>query len=201
MFYLFTNLLAARDDDPWVQLIIVAVIIVFGIVKTIFRSIKATMEQKSNESEHTTTPTPDRPKKRYVATDGSYKTLEQLREEKIAQIRAVFGIPEPPPEPSTEPSPVVIETPQVVEKIEKPVPVIHHPKVKKSPAYFAPPPQEVYAEPVPSKISAEGNKAHIPSSPSAGKTVYELLFSSQRDLRNAILHQEILGKPLALRDT
>ena len=195
MFYLFINLLAARDDDPWIQFIIVAVIIVFGIVKTIFRGIKAKMEQKSEESKDSSTPS--RPKKRYVAADGSYKTLEQLREERIAQIRAAFGIPEPP----AEPPPVVVETPQVVERIEKPIPVIQRPKVKKPPAYFVPPPQEVYAEPVSSKIPAEEHKAHIPSSSPAGKTVYELLFSSRQDLRNAILYHEILSKPLALRDT
>jgi cytoskeletal protein RodZ len=195
MFYLFTNLLAARDDDPLIQLIIVAVIIVFGIVKTIFRSVKATMEQKSEESKDSSTPS--KPKKRYVAADSSYKTLEQLREEKIAQIRAAFGIPAPP----AEPPPVVVEAPQVVERIERPIPVIQRPKVKKPPAHFVPPPQETYAEPAPLQISAEEHKAHIPSSPPASKTVYELFFFSRQDLRNAILYQEILGKPLALRDT
>jgi hypothetical protein len=195
MFYLFTNLLAARDDSPWVQLIIVAVIIGFSILKAIARKIKAMAEQKSNQNEYS--PTPSKPKKRYVAADGSYKTLEQLREERIAQIRAAFGIPEPP----VEPPPVVVETPQVVEKNEESAAIIHRPKVKKPPARFVPPPQEAYVEPVSSKIPAEEHKARIPSSPPAGKTVYERLFSSRQDLRNAILYQEILGKPLALRDT
>ena len=195
MFYLFKNLLAARDDNPWVQLIIVAVIIGFSVLKAIARKIKAMAEQKSDQSEYS--PAPSKPKKRYVAADGSYKTLEQLREEKIAQIRAAFGIPEPP----AEPPPVVVEAPQVVERIEGPIPVIHRQKVKKPAGRFIPPPQEVYAEPAPPQISAEEHKAHIPSSPPASKTIYELLFSSQRNLRNAILYQEILGKPLALRDT
>jgi hypothetical protein len=199
MFYLFTNLLAVRDDDPWIQLIIVAVIIVFGIVKTIFRSIKATIEQKPDESKDSSTPS--KPKKRYVAADGSYKTLEQLREEKIAQIRAAFGIPQPPAEPSVEPPPIVVERPQVVETIGKPIPVIHRPGTKKPSAYFEPQPQKVYAEPAPSKISDEEHKAPTPSMLPADKTVYELLFSSRQDLRNAILYQEILGKPLALRDS
>ena len=199
MFYLFTNLFAATDDSPWVQLIIVAVIIVFGIVKTIFRNIKATMEQKSEENKDSSTPS--KPKKRYVADDGSYKTLEQLREEKIAQIRAAFGIPEPADELPAEPPPIIVERPQVVEKIERPAAIIQRPKVKKPFVYFEPPPQEAYTEPVSSKISTEEHKAHIPSLPPAGKTVYERLFSSRQDLRNAILYQEILGKPLALRDS
>ena len=198
MFYLFTNLLAATDDSPWVQLIIVAVIIGFSVLKAIARKIKAMAEQKSDQSDYS--PTPSRPKKRYVADDGSYKTLEQFREEKIAQIRVAFGIPEPPDEPPAEPPPIVVETPQVVEKIERPAAIIQRPKIKKPPVPFEPPLQKAYAEPVFSKISAEEHKAHISSSLPAGKTVYELLFSSRQDLRNAILYQEILGKPLALRD-
>ena len=198
MYSLFENLLAAKDDSPWVQLIIVAVIIGFSVLKAIARKIKAMAEQKSDQNEYS--PTPAKPKKRYVATDGSYKTLEQLREERIAQIRAAFGIPQPPDELPAEPPPIVVETPQVVEKIERPAAVIQRPKVRKPPVHSAPPLQEAYAEPVPSKTPAEENKAHIPSLPPAGKTVYELLFSSRQDLRNAVLYQEILGKPLALRD-
>jgi cytoskeletal protein RodZ len=194
MFYLFKNLLAARDDSPWVQLIIIVVIVGFSILKAIARKIKATAEQKSDQNEYS--PAPSKPKKRYVAADSSYKTLEQLREEKIAQIRAAFGIPQPPDEPAS----AVAETPQV-ERIEKPIPITGRQKVKRPAAHFVPLPQEAYTEHSSSKISAEEHKAHIPSSPPTDKTIYELLFSSRQELRNAILYQEILGKPLALRDT
>jgi len=195
MYSLFENLLAARDDNAWVQFIIIAVIIGFSVLKTIVRSIKAAAEQKSGQSKYS--PTPAKPKKRYVAADGSYKTLEQLREERIVQIRAAFGIPQPPAEQRYVPA----ETLQIAEKIEKP------------PAPPAPEPQKVYAEPfdraqdrpAPSKVPASkiGSK---PTKVSTDKqtvsaTVHQLLFSAPQDLRTAILYYEILGKPLALRDT
>jgi len=181
MYSLFENLLAARDDNAWVQFIIIAVIIGFSVLKTIVRSIKAAAEQKTGQSKYS--PTPAKPKKRYVAADGSYKTLEQLREERITQIRAAFGIPQPPAEQRYVPA----KTLQIAEKIEKP------------PAPPAPEPQKTGAEPAPSKIHA-AKKTHAPALASSGETVHKLLFSSPSDLRKAILYQEILGKPLALRD-
>jgi hypothetical protein len=187
MYSLFENLLAARDDNAWVQFIIIAVIIGFSVLKTIVRSIKAAAEQKSGQSKYS--PTPAKPKKRYVAADGSYKTLEQLREERITQIRAAFGIPQPP----AEQEPAAAETLQIAEKIEKP------------PAPPAPEPQKVYAEPAPSKVPASkiGSKPTKVSTDkqTVSETVYQLPFSAPQDLRTAILYYEILGKPLALRDT
>jgi hypothetical protein len=182
MFYLFKNLLAAKDEEVWGQLIIVAIVIAFGILKAIGRKIKSMAEQKSGQSEYSPASAPAKPKKRYVAADGSYKTLEQLREERIAQIRAAFGIPEPPTEQQSVPA----EAPLIAEKIEKPP---------------APEPQKVYAEPASPKIPAERKKVHVPASTPTEETVYKLLFSSPGDLRNAVLYQEILGKPLALRDS
>jgi hypothetical protein len=180
MYSLFENLLAAKGPKPedLIQIIVVAVIIGFSILKTIARGIKANTEQKSGQSEYNP-PTPAKPKKRYVDANGGYKTLEQLREERIAQIRAAFGIPEPPGEQEI----AAAEAPQVVEKIEKPP---------------APEPQKVYAEPAPSKVSAI-KKTHASAVVSSRETVHKLLFSSTADLRNAVLYQEILGKPLALR--
>jgi hypothetical protein len=193
MYFLFENLLAARgsDENVWVQFIVIAAIVGFSVLQKIIRGVKTASEQKSDQSKYN--PIPTKPKKRYVAANGSYKTLEQLREEKKAQIRAAFGIPEPPP--------IVVETPQVVEKIEKPV---HYPKPESQPVYTAPPPQEVYAEAAPSKvsigkISKKQSRVSASSQTPAG-TGYKLLFSSPQDLRTAILYQEILGKPLALRD-
>lgn len=191
----FLTGLAARDDNAWVQLIIIAVIIGFSVLKAIVRSIKAAAEQKSGQSKYN--PTPTKPKKRYVAADDSYKTLEQLREERIAQIRAALGIPGPP----TEPQPVAAEVPQVVEKVEKPA---RPPKPESPSAYTAPPPLEFYAEATPSKVSAGeiGSKPTkvSPHKQTVSATVHQLLFSAPQDLRNAILYQEILGKPVALRD-
>ncbi len=194
MYSLFENLLAARDDNAWVQFIIIAVIIGFSVLKTIVRSIKAAAEQKSGQSKYS--PTPAKPKKRYVAADGSYKTLEQLREERIAQIRAAFGIPQPPAEQRY----VLAETPQIADLGE----LSRAEKIEKPPAPPAPEPQKVYAEPAPSKVPASkiGSKPTKVSTDkqTVSETVYQLPFSAPQDLRTAILYYEILGKPLALRD-
>ncbi len=193
MYSLFENLLAASDKDVevWIQFIVVAIIIVFGILKAIARRIKAMREQKSAQSESEYKPPPAKPRKRYVAADGSYKTLEQLRQERIAQIRAAFGIPQP--QPPSRPQPVTVETPQVADLGE----LGRAEKIEKPPA----PPPVPEPQPVPSKIAADRKKAHIPTAVPTGERVHKLLFSSPGDLRNAVLYQEILGKPLALRDT
>jgi cytoskeletal protein RodZ len=180
MNFLFNNLLAAKGPSPedWIQIIVVVAIIVFSIFKAISRSIKNAMEQKFEQNEDNIQ-TPAEPKKRYTGADNSYKTLEELREERIAQIRKAFGIPEPP----AEQEPPAAPTPQVVEKIEEPP---------------APKPQKAASEPVHLKIPAV-KKAYAPAA-STEETVHKLFFSSRADLRNAVLYQEILGKPLALRD-
>lgn len=196
MNFLFKNLLAAKDEGAWIQLVIVAVIIGVGIIKSIIRSVKAMAEEKSDESEDEPRPKPAKPKKRYIDADNGFKTLEQLREEKIEQIRATYGIPEPPiqKEPQTitveEPLQAAVPEPQYIMPIERP---IHRPRPKKPAMHTA-------TAGASSKIPAERSKSHIPASQSARESVRELLFSSQQDLRNAILYQEILGKPLALRE-
>jgi hypothetical protein len=173
MFYLFTNLLAAKDGDTWIQVVVIAVIIGFSLLKAIARSIKAMAEKQKEQSQPLFAQRPAT--KKYVDNKGGYKTLEQLREERIAQIRAAFGIPQPP----IEQEPAAAEAPQVVEKIEKP------------PAPSIPETQ---------KVHTDKQKTHVPAAVSSRETVHKLLFSSSGDLRKAILYQEILGKPLALRD-
>jgi hypothetical protein len=204
MNFLFKNLLAAKDEGAWIQLVIVAVIIGVGIIKSIISGAKTMMEQKSDESEDEQTPVSAEPKKRYVDADDGFKTLEQLREEKIAQIRATYGIPEPPiqKEPQTisveEPLQLAAAEPAYIppsipppHPIEKP---IHRPRPQKPVAHTA-------TAAASSKISAEKSKAHIPAPQSATESIHKQLFSSPDDLRNAVMYQEILGKPLALRDT
>ncbi|MGB8226806.1 MAG: hypothetical protein WCE45_08110, partial [Sedimentisphaerales bacterium] len=135
MYSLFKNLLAARDEGAWIQIVIVAVIIGFGIIKSIIRSAKAMTKEKSDESEDEARPKPAKPKKRYIDADDGFKTLEQLRAEKIKQIRAAYGIPEPPiqKEPQTitveEPLQVIAPEPQYIMPIERP---IHRPRPEKS---------------------------------------------------------------------
>lgn len=193
MFHLWKNSLAAKgpNTEDLIEIIVIVAIIGIGVLKALTRGIKRMAEKKSDQSKYTPATTPARPKKRYVAADGSYKTLEQLREEKIAQIRAAFGIPEP-----KEPRTISIEKPAPMAAAAATERPVRHPKRQKPVARTA-------AAPTGPRTAAEteGKKVHAAAAVPAGKTAYDMLFSSQQDLRNAILYQEILGKPLALRDT
>jgi hypothetical protein len=182
MFYLWKNLLTADDNEVWIQLIIVAIIIGFSIIKGIVRSIKM-MAEKQKEQSQLLLPAEHPAGKRYVAADDdTYKTLEQLREERIAQIRQAFGISQPP----AEKKPVTIEKSVATEE-----PVAAKNKLKKP-----------IASPLPEKKETHTGKKKvpIPAEVLAEETIHTLLLSTPEDLRNAILYQEILGKPLAMRD-
>lgn len=202
MDFLFENLLAQKpkpDGEFWIQLIVIAVIVGTAIIKSIVSRIKATMEQTEENEEDEQTPISDRPKKRYVDDDGSFKTIEQLRAEKIKQIRAAYGIPEPPTQ--QEPQTVTVEEPlqppaPEPQYIPQPAPIERpagHPKPQKPVMFTA-------AAEVPAKSLAAKSKAHVSAPRPAGETIDKLLFSSPDDLRNAVIYQEILGKPLALRN-
>ncbi len=190
MFYLFNNVLAARDNGGWIEAVIIAVIVGFSIIRAIYRSIKAASEQQTGRDESRQKPA--RPKKSYITGDESFKTLEQLREEKIVQIRAAFGIPQPPAE--HKPVAAAAAARPAVRKTEKPI--HRQPKIKK---HLAPSQkQAAYAEPF-NQARGRPKPPKVPAA--ADETIHKLLFSSPQDLRNAIIYQEILGKPLALRDT
>ena len=200
MFSLLENLLAARrrpKEGAWIEFAIIAAIIGFSIIKTFLRARSAASKKEPEE-------TVSRPKPRPAAgrykSDNSYKTLQQLREERKSQIRAAFGIPTPPgkEKPAAKPLPA---PPQPAKKIEKPV---RHAKAVRPSADFAPVPQKVYAETLPSRISAKRISKKQPHVPVSSRTdtddAYQPLFSSPQDLRTAILYYEILGKPVSLRD-
>ena len=190
--------LAARSkpkEGAWIQFVVIAAFIGFSVIKTFLRAKSAASEQKSEQSDSSPKP---RPVPKRYASDGGYKTIQQIRDEKRAQIRAAFGIPTPPGERklvSTPPAP-----PQPVKQIEKPV---QRAKIARLSTDFASMPQEVYAEAMPSKISAKQVSKQLrvsaPSQTDSDDT-HKLLFSSPQDLRTAILYYEILGKPVSLRD-
>jgi hypothetical protein len=203
MYSLFENLLAARvkpGDEFWVQFIVIAAIVGFSIIKAIVRGVKTMAEQKPRQEDEEK---PQRPltggRGKYVDARGDYKTLEQLRAEKITQIRAAFGIPEPPPVMAEQ-----IQSEPLPE--QRPV---YRPVVKRPP----PPPKSTayeekeIVEPARPMISKKKiypdhsmDKKHItPPAPPAETRGILIHLGSPQDLRSAILYQEILGPPIALR--
>jgi hypothetical protein len=204
---LFENILAARRSpgvDTWMPFIIVAVIIVFNVVRAIVSYLKSASE-KTNADRNERRPVPPakfRKAGRDTSSDKNYKTLEQLRAERIAQIRSAFGIPTPPNERKLVSPPArPVQPPPPV-----PLPPLRQQFVKKQA------PQYKHSRPVVlhdknyDKTSEDTNvvktgqqTASHHSQANAGK-VFDFFFHSQQDLQKAILYQEILGKPLALRD-
>jgi hypothetical protein len=200
MYFLFENMLAARgpDESVWIQFIVIAAIVGFSIIKAIVRGVKTMAEQKPRQEDEEK---PQRPltggRGKYVDARGDYKTLEQLRAEKITQIRAAFGIPEPPP--------VMAEQVQ-----SEPLPEqrpVYRPVVKRPP----PPPKSTayeekeIVEPTGPMISKKKihpdhsrDKKHITPPAETGSDIL-IHIRSPQDLRSAILYQEILGPPVALR--
>jgi hypothetical protein len=198
---LFETILAARRSpgvDTWMPFIIIAVIIVFNVVRAIVSNIKSVSE-KTNADRSKRRPVPFRKTGGYVSSDKNYKTLEQLREERIAQIRSAFGIPTPPSErklvsPPPPPAPPAQPTPPRQQFVKKQVPQYKRirPAVRHDENYDK-------ASEAPNAVKTGQQTASHHSQADAGK-VFDFFFHSQQDLQKAILYQEIIGKPLALRN-
>ena len=194
---LFGNILAARgrDFDKFLPLLIVAVVIVVNIIKVIARGVKSLSQQGGLENKSVR---PQKPS-RYIDTPDDFKTMEQLREEKIAQIRATFGIPSPQTEeefeePEKELYVAPAPPPMPKKYIQKPQPrrvsaTVSQPEMT--------PLAKHYEQP---KHSTAKHKQSSSSSKPQTLTPINAVFSSADDLRKAVLYQEILGKPVALRD-
>ena len=201
---LFENILAARRKpgvDTWMPFIIIAVIIVFNVVRAIVGAVKSASEKMNTDrNEHRPVqPAKFRKISGHASPDKNYKTLEQIRAERMEQIRSAFGIPTPPnerklvsapppPAPPVQPPPprqqfVKKQTPQY--KHSRPV-VLYDKNYEKMP-------EDTNAVKTGQRTASHHSQAN------AGK-VFDFFFHSQQDLQKAILYQEILAKPLALRD-
>ena len=193
----FENILAARgrDLDKFLPFIIVAVVIIVNLVKVIARGVKSMSQQDGFESKSVR---PQKPSK-YLNTADSYKTLEQMREEKIAQIKATFGIPSPPLEEFEEPEEELYIAPAVVAPPPVPVPqrrpvVVHRQK------------RSTVNESLPEHHTDKAFSWKPAVKPAGGGVkkvsadIGDFCFSSPNDLRKAVVYQEILGKPVSLRD-
>jgi len=181
MLSLIKNMLAARNNG-WEQLIFIIIVFAVPVLKGIFSGLKNMSSQTaSNKDKNKEEPPQQKPANRkhvkYTYEHGAFKTIEQLREEKIAQIRAVYGIPEPQ----------TVETPQT--EIPEYVPKIPDKKA----VYAAK--QNIKKTEIhqPNHTKAK----HIESDVHPSETLIHL--SSRQDLRSAILYQEILGPPVSMR--
>lgn len=201
---LFSNILAAKHNlnENVIQFIIFAVIAIFGILKTLFGTVKSMSQQKNFDKNYK----PARPKKplKYIDSADDFKTMEQLRDEKITQIRATFGIPSPKP-PMMQPEEFgKEEEEEYVAPAPPPVPqkkYIQRPQTRRvSPTVSQPemlPLSKHYEQP---KQTPAKHKQPSSSSKPQPLAPVNAIFSSADDLRKAVLYQEILGKPVALRD-
>jgi len=211
MFSLLKNLLASRNDG-WEQLVILVIIVGGAILKKIFSAIHDYSQDKKTEQKDDD----DKQKKqqewsaavrRKNSNYGNdvFKTIQQIRDEKVAEIRKAYGISEPKvtPEPELlEQEPVRLE-PEHTQFAEYSM-QMSRPKPEPKPAYI--PPKKTFKKPV--EVTKPQfppvNEKHKPTT--AAKVVKNyshgtlIHLSSQEDLRSAILYQEILGKPLALRE-
>ncbi|HAL45048.1 MAG: hypothetical protein A2Y12_05735 [Planctomycetes bacterium GWF2_42_9] len=207
MNILIYNILAAKNEG-WEQLVILLIVFGIAIIKKIFSSIKNYSENQSKQYKEQQD-TSVHPKRTYSKDD--FKTIEQIRDEKIAQIRQRYGIAEqskPKPQAQYEAERESLEEHPIREHIfEAPappptyVPQVH--RLKKKPSVQKP--QEVIQQPSayeqPQRAAhtfEHSKKLKIEAKETADDRLIRL--SSPQDLRAAILYQEILGKPLALRD-
>ncbi|MFA5291799.1 MAG: hypothetical protein WC496_02045 [Phycisphaerae bacterium] len=188
-----TGLAAGKPgNEVWIQFVVIAAIVGFSILKAIVRGIsgaKTMAEQKprQNEEKHQRPVSLTGGRGKYVPARGDYKTIEQLRAEKITQIRAAFGIPEPPP--------------IMAEKVEsEPVPVqrlVRRAEVKRPKPV---PQQNMTAAETPSASHISHAKQPVKSGKQTSETGNILIhLNSPQDLRSAILYQEILGPPVSMR--
>ncbi|OQA02221.1 MAG: hypothetical protein BWY69_01166 [Planctomycetes bacterium ADurb.Bin401] len=216
------NLIAAKNGEGWEQLIIIAVVFGFAILKKLFSALKEYSEKQQTQQQprREETARPAAARKRYYA-DSEFKTIEQLREEKIAQIRAAYGIPEPVKHiPKRVQEEIEREKARQQELRSEEIRQeelrrqdIRSEEIRRE--------QEMRIEPPPIHIPAKKKKKafqpqtvqpteylrHETAPPHKAKRTVEskeyeqiISFESPRDLRSAILYQEILGKPLALRE-
>jgi outer membrane biosynthesis protein TonB len=206
----FFNILAIKDED-WIQILIFVAIFAFAVLKKIFSGVKSFMEQQNQENERNMKEYAPSTQRKYTYTKDDFKTIEQIRDEKISQIRAAYGIPEPkkitiprpeyeqqqaspveqelPPEPAPEPirEQMFAPPPAHEEPVYSPPPV-YRPKIKK---------QKPQPKPVETHDQQAKHKAKE-TQPQGRELIVHL--ASAEDLRAAVIYQEILGKPLALRD-
>jgi hypothetical protein len=212
------NILAVKNEE-WVQIAIFLVIFFFAILKKVFSGLKNYVESQSRQTESGLKEYTKPVQKRHVYSQDDFKTIEQIRDEKIAKIRAAYGIPEPKkltiPRPAYEEDQEAAAPPMPTrqarqemppEVIEEPIreQMFTSPPVQQEPEYIAPPVHrpKVQKKKIQSAPAMTHAQQVIQKQKEPLRQPREMLvhLTSSEDLRAAILYQEILGKPLALRE-
>lgn len=208
---LMEHILAVRNYN-WQEVIIPIIIFAVIILKKLFSVFKDYADQYNEPKQEQETP-----KHHYDKDD--FVTLEELRARKLSKIRAAYGIPEPkeqaPAEPMPEAEPELEEVP-VQEQYFEPPPIRRQPPPQPVPQPVKVPKKEkkvtfdhvvpdAYKESQPLPPPHPHPQQQVTKAPKKAEKVIArretvISLSSQQDLRSAILYQEILGKPLALRD-
>lgn len=200
--------------EGWEQLIFLAVVFGLAILKKIFSVIKDYSEQQSDQpaEDDSTYEKPPQHKLGYHATHtydkNAFKTIEQIRDERAAAIRARYGIPEPG---QASPAPMELEPPMAEPIANEPIgeQMFSPPPIPPKPVYVPPKPKKHRpAAPPPRQPEYVQHPAYVqkphrqPEKIQDAKPQENILISlsSPDDLRAAILYQEILGKPAALRN-
>ena len=192
MFLLFKNLLArGSGDGAWIQILIIAAVVGFGILQKIISSIKSEAQQMPKKDKPI-----DQITEKYVSHSGEYKTLSELHQEKIAQIRAVFGIPKPASVEEVEPVSIQNSMP-VIERSES---VYEEPPAAKSRhRHKVHQQQKKPVQPQPVSQTSQSKQSSKKDKQQSETESILVNLNSPQDLRAAILYQEILGPPVSMR--
>ena len=201
MSYFFAQLiLAARNDDvkSWMNILIVVILAVFWAVAGILKARAQKPEQE--EEQLADKPTRRRPqdvkgflkeilqqprRTRPISSDQNRQYRRQ-----VEQLRRKINHPKPIVKPTLQQKPIFLSTLEALEESKLP-------KLKPEGQLGI----DELAEPV-SKTLKAPKEMVIPQESLVSETAIELLldYEEPEKLRRAILHYEILGKPLSLRE-
>lgn len=204
-------------SEGWEQIIVPLIIFAIVIIKKIFSTIKDYAAAQSEQFEEQEKPAHPQSHPQYSYSKDAHKTVEQMRDENRAKIRKRYGIPEPgrakpPVRHEGEPEPLeeqpirehLFDAPPPL-RIEKPayVPPVYQPKkpTQVRQQEETTPPHPAYAQPQTVTHSVgPAKKAKQTSQKNESNDDTLIRLTRREDLRAAILYQEILGKPIALRE-
>jgi hypothetical protein len=201
MNYILAQLIVAAQsrndrDGSWMQILVFVILAIFYAVGSIVKA-KAKRDVQKKEKQ-----IPGKPARKAPARPQAESTIE------LQMLKQLFGIPEKPA-PSEQPRPQVtkpqVARPQVQpprRKVVRPQPAIGRKAAIKTEEAVKIPTFEPQVQPKLEKVPGLTGEAEVPIEISQTKYLSGILsdYDDAEKLRRAILHYEILGKPLSLRD-
>ncbi|MBN1392567.1 MAG: hypothetical protein JW947_07170 [Sedimentisphaerales bacterium] len=187
-YWLAQLILAARDksDDGWIQILVFVILAVFYAVGSIISKAKKSATNGKEQA-------PGKPVRKQPEVTIDLRMLKQL-----------FGIPEEAEssiEPGLEESETQIAKPQVQppgRKVIRPQPAMRKIPIETSKIKV----MEPQVQPKLEKVSGLTGKSEVSTGIPQTKYLSDILsdYDDPEKLRMAILHYEILGKPISLRE-